>query len=143
MLNAPASRRPPGLRRRLRAVTEQQGVRVSRDSRRAAFASALKRARTDAGLSQRQLAARSGVHYTAVSQWELAKRSPTEDQVATLEGVLSLPRGQLGWIFGYASPPAMPTPEDAIQADPTLSDREKRAFLAALAEVRKINEEDS
>lgn len=110
---------------------------MSRDSRRAAFAAALKRARTDAGLSQRQLATQTGVHYTAISQWELAKRTPTENQVAALEDVLSLRDGQLGWIFGYALPPAIPTPEDAIQADPTLSDREKRAFLAAFAEVRK------
>jgi transcriptional regulator with XRE-family HTH domain len=113
---------------------------VSRDSRRAAFAAALKRARTDAGLSQRQLATQAGVHYTAVSQWELARRTATDDQTEALENALRLRAGQLGWILGYATPPAMPTPEDAIEADPTLTDREKRAFLAALAEVRRIDE---
>jgi transcriptional regulator with XRE-family HTH domain len=116
---------------------------VSRTERWAAFGSSLRRERKAKGLSQRALAEAAGCTYGHIAHLEAGRRGASEDIAYRLEAALSLPKGRLGWVLGYASPPATRTVEQAIKADPTLTSGQKRAFLAALTEVRKINEEDS
>lgn len=109
---------------------------MSRKERRAAFGAALKQARQEKGISQRQLAELVGVSHGAVGHWETG-RQISEENVAALEDALELPRGQLGWILGYGDPPATLTAEDGIAGDPTLDERTKRGLLDVLAAIRR------
>lgn len=61
-----------------------------------------------------------------------------EENVIALERLFDLESGHLGWILGQAPPPAMHSPEDAIEADPDISPGHKRILLAALAEIRRL-----
>lgn len=55
----------------------------------------LKAARTKLGLTQEQVAERSGVHATEVSRIEAGKRDPQVSTVEKLAAAVDLPPGQL------------------------------------------------
>jgi transcriptional regulator with XRE-family HTH domain len=55
----------------------------------------LKAARTKLGLTQEQVAERSGVHATEVSRIEAGKRDPQVSTVIKLAGAVELSPGQL------------------------------------------------
>jgi transcriptional regulator with XRE-family HTH domain len=114
---------------------------VSRDKQLAAFGREVRRAREAKGMSKAELARRIGVRPSAVTQWEAGETGARGHTIAKLEEVLDRP-GQLGWIIGYGSPPAVSSIEAAIEADGTLTDKEKRAVIALLAELRAGRKEE-
>lgn len=109
---------------------------------RAKFGEAVKQLREAREWTQEELAERLGLAPGTIGNWELGGGAREANVIAT-EELFGLEPGQLGSILGQASAPTRVAPEDAIRADPALTEREKRAFLAALAEVRKITEEET
>jgi len=55
---------------------------MATESQRRVFRRLVKQARTDAGLSQRQLATALGIGFTAVSEWERGESPPRTPQPA-------------------------------------------------------------
>ncbi len=116
----------------IRAMTTQQ--------QRDAFGSTVRRLREARGWSQQALGLKVGVTASAVTQWERGTGA-REEHVRALEDLFEQTPGSLGWILGQAPPPAMHSPEDAIEADPDIPAEHKRTLLAHLAEVRRIANE--
>ncbi len=104
------------------------------------FARALQRARSECGLSQRELAAALCVSQASVSQWLTGQYAPKPKRVAELERVLRLAPSALAQHLGYApsneldSKPAM-TVAEAAEADPRLGEREQRILVAVYREL--------
>jgi len=71
------------------------GVERRRSSDVGDLGSNLKAARTKLGLTQEQVAERSGVHATEVSRIEAGKRDPQVSTVIKLAGAVELSPGQL------------------------------------------------
>jgi transcriptional regulator with XRE-family HTH domain len=83
------------------------------------------------GLSQSQVGAKVGRVQTTVSDWVLGRAEPPASVVFALEDTLGLAPGTLSRHLGYLPLATFrPTFEDAVRADPDLSERE-RAFLLA------------
>jgi transcriptional regulator with XRE-family HTH domain len=110
---------------------------VSTEKQRVTFGATVRRLREARGWSQNDLASRLGVTGGAVAQWEQGATGPREQNVVQLEELFDTP-GQLGWIIGQGPPPAVHSPEDAIEADPRIPEHHKRTLLAHLAEIRRI-----
>lgn len=72
----------------------------------------LRAIRDKAGMTQQQLAAHLGVHYTSIAGWESGRNRPSRKNVLMLEEVFGLD-GQLLTEFAYAGV----TPFDAMRAD--------------------------
>ena len=66
------------------------------------FARALQRARSECGLSQRELAAALGVSQASVSQWLTGQSAPKPGRLAELERVLRLAPNALARHLGYS-----------------------------------------
>ena len=104
------------------------------------FARALQRARSECGLSQRQLAAALGVSQASVSQWITGQSAPKPARLVELERVLRLPPNVLARLLGYSpsdepdSKPVM-TVAEAAEADPRLGEREQRILAAVYREL--------
>lgn len=104
------------------------------------FARALQRARSECGLSQRELAAALGVSQASVSQWLTGQSAPKPVRIAELERVLRLAPNALARHLGYSpsdepdSKPVM-TVLEAAQADPRLGEREQRILTAVYREL--------
>lgn len=104
------------------------------------FARALQRARSECGLSQRELAAALGVSQASVSQWLTGQSAPKPGRIAELERVLRLPSNALARRLGYSpsdepdSKPMM-TVVEAAEADPRLGEREQRILAAVYREL--------
>ena len=62
------------------------------------FAAALRRARTEAGLNQEELALRIGVHASEISSYESGKRSPQLWTIHRLAEGLKVHAWQLLWL---------------------------------------------
>jgi transcriptional regulator with XRE-family HTH domain len=104
------------------------------------FARALQRARTDYGLSQRDLAAPVGVSQAAVSQWLLGQASPKRERVAALEEALHLEPHSLARLLGQLpydedEPRPRMTVVEAAEADPRLDERDQRVLAAVYREL--------
>ena len=103
------------------------------------FARALQRARSECGLSQRQLAVALGVSQASVSQWITGQSAPKPRRLAELERVLRLTPNALARHLGYLpgdepDPKSVMTVAEAAEADPRLGEREQR-ILAAVYRV--------
>ena len=104
------------------------------------FARALQRARSECGLSQRELAAALGVSQASVSQWLTGQSAPKPGRIAELERVLRLTPNALARHLGY-SPSDKPDPKpvmtvvEAAEADPRLGEREQRILAAVYREL--------
>lgn len=104
------------------------------------FARALQRARSECGLSQRELAAALGVSQASVSQWLTGQSAPKPGRLAELERVLRLAPNALARHLGY-SPSDEPgaklvmTVVEAAEADPRLGEREQRILTAVYREL--------
>lgn len=114
-------------------------------AQRSVFRHVLQKARSEAGLSQRELARRVEVSPGAVSQWETGETAPREDTTVALERVLELDAGALGSLLGYV--PAAPGVERAavsvaaaIEADSQLGPRDQRLLLALYRELVRTRE---
>jgi transcriptional regulator with XRE-family HTH domain len=104
------------------------------------FARALQRARSECGLSQRELAAALGVSQASVSQWLTGQSAPRPARITELERVLRLAPNGLARHLGY-SPSDEPGPKlamtvvEAAEADPRLGEREQRILAAVYREL--------
>jgi transcriptional regulator with XRE-family HTH domain len=113
---------------------------VATADQREHFAQALQRARSECGLSQRELAAALGVSQASVSQWLTGQSAPKPGRLAELERVLRLPPNALARYLGYLpgdepdSKPVM-TVVEAAEADPRLGEREQRILAAVYREL--------
>jgi len=103
------------------------------------FRDKLLAARTDAGLTQRELARRIGVSHGTISQWEAATAAPREDVVARLEQALGLPADTFAGILGYipygVQMQAVATVAEAIDHDPRLDARDRQILTAMYREL--------
>jgi transcriptional regulator with XRE-family HTH domain len=106
-----------------------------------AFGDAIRQARLAKGWSKAQLAREIRVVPSFIDQLEAGESGASQQTLITLEAKLDRV-GQLGWIIGYGPPPAIASPEVAVQADESLSDNEKRILLATLTEIRQIAAEE-
>lgn len=99
------------------------------------FGMALRHERETAGITQRALADLLGVTPAAVSQWENDGAEPDRAAVFGIEHALGLTPGDLSRALGYL--PVVDAPASvtaAIEADPELTDAERRMLLAAYRE---------
>lgn len=97
----------------------------------------IRQARLDSDYpTQVQLAATIGVEQTKLSRWERGQLWPNLDELARLEDVLRLPRGDLLIRCGAVGLPTLPT-EQAILADRTLSDTHRSAVLSLYRVLRQ------
>jgi transcriptional regulator with XRE-family HTH domain len=113
---------------------------VATADQREHFARALQRARSECGLSQRQLAAALGVSQASVSQWLTGQSAPKPGRIAELERALRLSPNALARHLGYSpgdEPDAKPvmTVVEAAEADPRLGEREQRILAAVYREL--------
>ena len=104
------------------------------------FARALQRARSECGLSQRQLATALGVSQASVSQWLTGQSAPKPGRLADLERVLRLTPYALARHLGYLpgdepDPKSVMTVAEAAEADPRLGEREQRILTAVYREL--------
>ena len=104
------------------------------------FARALQRARSECGLSQRQLAAALGVSQASVSQWLTGQSAPKPGRLAELERVLRLAPNVLARHLGYLpgdepDPKSVMTGAEAAEAAPRLGEREQRILTAVYREL--------
>jgi DNA-binding XRE family transcriptional regulator len=65
------------------------------DRGRRTFAERLKRFRSEAGLTQGELAERAGIHRVTVARYESGRRHPGYETLETLAEALALPVGRL------------------------------------------------
>jgi len=111
------------------------------------FSVALKRAREESGMSLRELAEAVEASHTVVAQWERAEHAPRPPRVRMLEHSLRLRPGTLARHLGYwpidngdATEPVSVL--EAAQADPRLSDRDRRVLRAVYRELVRKHDED-
>ena len=121
---------------------------MSTKAQRAVFRHILQRTRTDAGLSQRDLARIVGVSPGAVSQWEMGQTAPKEEAVVTIERELKLDPGTLAGMLGYVT--ASPSTErtiasvgEAVEADDRLGPRERKLLMALYKELVRTRDVDA
>jgi transcriptional regulator with XRE-family HTH domain len=113
---------------------------VATAEQRSNFARALQRARSECGLSQRELAAALRISQASVSQWLTSQSAPKPERIAELERVLGLTPSALARHLGYApsneldSKPVM-TVAEAAEADPRLGERERQILVAVYREL--------
>jgi transcriptional regulator with XRE-family HTH domain len=107
---------------------------VTTSAQRDRFRRALRRAREEAGLSQRALARAVGRTHGAAWQWEEGRGAPDPATVARLEQLLGLQPDSLAQLVGYAPyPPAASTitsVTEAVDADPRLGESERELLTA-------------
>jgi transcriptional regulator with XRE-family HTH domain len=113
---------------------------VATADQRSNFARALQRARSECGLSQRELAAALRVSRASVSQWLTGQSAPKPKRVVELERVLRLAPAALAQYLGYApsnelDPKPVMTVAEAAEADPRLGEREQRILVAVYREL--------
>lgn len=113
---------------------------MTTEEQRTKFGDAIRRERSARGWSQHALAVRLDVTDAAVTKWERGGGA-SQANVRAIEEAFELDPGTLGSLLGQAPPLAMPSPEDAIEADERLPAGYKRVLLAALAEIRRIANE--
>jgi transcriptional regulator with XRE-family HTH domain len=107
---------------------------MTTSAQRELFRRALRRAREEAGLSQRALARAVGRTHGAVWQWEEGRGAPDPATVARLEALLRLQPDSLARPLGYV--PSLPKAStiasvaDAVDADPRLGESERELLRA-------------
>jgi transcriptional regulator with XRE-family HTH domain len=113
---------------------------VATADQREHFARALQRARSECGMSQRQLAAALGVSQASVSQWLTGQSAPKPGRLTDLERVLRLTPNALARHLGYLpgdepDSKSVMTVVEAAEADPRLGEREQRILAAVYREL--------
>ena len=80
----------------------------------------IKELRKKAGLTQGELAEKTGVSRSAVYDWESGKYPPTDaNNIAALEDVFSLDRGELYKVLQERNPTLTPAGSEALQGEKT------------------------
>ena len=107
---------------------------VTTSAQRDRFRRALRRAREEAGLSQRALARAVGRTHGAAWQWEEGRGAPDPATVARLEELLGLQPNALAQLVGYVPPSPEASPiasvTEAVDADPRLGESERELLTA-------------
>jgi transcriptional regulator with XRE-family HTH domain len=126
---------------------EPKGGAALSDQARVKFGKAVIETRRQRGLSQVQLAELAGVSQSTVSVWEQGVAEPPPAVVFALEEVVGVAPGHLSRHLGYVpAPPDGTSLEDspppggvptAVNADPKLDDRQRRALLLAYREFTR------
>lgn len=92
----------------------------------------LKKARTSAGMTQHELAVKSGLRVTQISRWENGKTRPRPESAHLMEDALGVARGHiLSGVTGKATRALHPDVERWFNEDPyakMATEREKKAF---------------
>lgn len=102
----------------------------------------LKEQRTSSHLSLRQLADQAGVSNPYLSQIERGLRKPSADVLQQLAKALRISAEQLYIRAGILSPDAAPSSvENAVLADPHLTDRQRQSLLDVYASFLALNDE--
>ncbi|MEA4871449.1 MAG: helix-turn-helix transcriptional regulator [Synergistaceae bacterium] len=79
----------------------------------------IKKLRKKAGLTQGELAEKTGVSRSAVYDWESCKYPPTDaNNIAALEDVFRLERGELYKVLQSRNPTSSPAVSEAMQENP-------------------------
>ncbi len=79
----------------------------------------IKKLRKKAGLTQGELAEKTGVSRSAVYDWESCKYPPTDaNNIAALEDVFRLERGELYKVLQGRNPTSSPAVSEAMQENP-------------------------
>lgn len=109
---------------------------MATEFQRTIFKGLLKTSREDAGLTQRDLAARMQVDPSTVAQWEIGRSAPREELAAKLEHVFDADPGTFRTVLGFevredVTMPGVTTVRDAIAADRWLTG-EQRHYLTLL-----------
>jgi len=79
----------------------------------------IKKLRKKAGLTQGELAEKTGVSRSAVYDWESCKYPPTDaNNIAALEDVFRLERGELYKVLQGRDPTSPPAVSEAMQENP-------------------------
>lgn len=122
-----------------RRGTEERVEALASEQQRAVFRQALKSARSEQGISQRELAGKLGVSPGTVAQWETGETAPRLQTAVRLEGVLSLAEGTLLRLLGYLHPDAQARTVagviEAVQADPNLDDDDRELLASIYAQL--------
>ena len=80
----------------------------------------IKDLRKKAGLTQGELAEKTGVSRSAVYDWESGKYPPTDaNNIAALEDVFLLERGELYKVLQERNPTSSPAGSEALQGEKT------------------------
>ena len=80
----------------------------------------IKDLRKKAGLTQGELAEKTGVSRSAVYDWESGKYPPTDaNNIAALEDVFLLERGELYKVLQERNPTSSPAGPEALQGEKT------------------------
>lgn len=117
-------------------VSEDKDDAGGRDPRRDAFARAFTEALRDSGLSQTELAAKTGLAQATISEWKTGEAAPrTPDITFALERALKVPPGHLSQHLGYVPAEIL---EDnwlaGLLGDPQVDHRLRRVLLAFIRE---------
>jgi transcriptional regulator with XRE-family HTH domain len=116
------------------ASCDPRHTHVTTSAQRDRFRRALRRAREEAGLSQRALARAVGRTHGAAWQWEEGRGAPDPATVARLEKLLRLQPNSLAQLLGYVPyPPEASTIAsvvEAVDADPRLGESERELLTA-------------
>jgi transcriptional regulator with XRE-family HTH domain len=111
------------------------------DEQRAIFRKALRGAREERSMSQRDLAAAMGVSPAAVAQWETGQAAPRVDTAVALEEALDVPTGTLLRLLGYLHPDAQASTVgsvlEALQNDPNLTDEDRELLATVYSQLVK------
>lgn len=84
------------------------------------YAEHIRQLRKEAGLTQSELAEKAGVSRTTVCDWERGAYPPTDaNNIATLEDVFQLMRGELYKILQEPNPTQAPVVEQGTEAGGT------------------------
>jgi transcriptional regulator with XRE-family HTH domain len=118
---------------------------MATNHQRTVFRRRFLQARTDAGLSQRDVAKAVGVSPSSVAGWENGESAPREATAARLEQVLNLEEGTLGRLLGFlptsVKSDAIANVSELIDTDPRLGPRERRLLRSMYTELVRQRQE--
>jgi len=107
---------------------------MANDQQRAAFVRALKGAREQQGVSQRELARLIDVHPGTVAQWETGQSVPRVPAAVRVERALGVEEGQLLRLLGYLHPDVqartVASVVEAVESDPALNPDDRQLLLS-------------
>jgi transcriptional regulator with XRE-family HTH domain len=111
------------------------------EQRRAAFVRALKAAREQRGVSQRELARLVDVHPSTVAQWEIGQSVPRVPAAVRVERALDVEEGQLLRLLGYLHPDVQARTVagvvEAVESDPSLAPEDRELLLTIYRQLAR------
>jgi len=90
----------------------------------------------DAGLTQTDLAEKLEINQATVSEWARGTTLPRVTALPMIERICGVPRGTILRRAGFVDDIELQTIEDVINADPVLSDPDKKHLLSYYQFIR-------